>query len=192
MRDRIRGILDSKDKTPYVSKQGAFYYNFWTDEKHVRGLLRRTTLAEYRKPRPAWETVLDLDALAAKERESWVYGGHSCLYPTYDRFLITLSRGGGDACGVREIDLETKELVEGGFTVPEAKSDVAWKDRDTVYIATDFGPGSLTQSGYPRIVKEWRRGQPLAGAAVIYEGQASDVSVSAGRSWDHGTPRDLV
>ena len=192
MRDRIRGILDSKDKTPYVAKQGKLYYNFWTDEKHPKGLLRRTTLAEYRKQTPAWETVLDLDALAAKEQENWVWGGYSCLYPTYDRCLITLSRGGGDAAVVREFDLGTKSFVEGGFTVPEAKSDVAWKDRDTVYVATDFGPGSLTASGYPRLVKEWKRGGKLADAALVYEARPSDIAASAGRSWDHGKPRDFV
>jgi prolyl oligopeptidase len=192
MRDRIRGILDSKDKTPYVTKQGALYYNLWTDEQNAKGLWRRTTLAEYRKPSPKWETVLDIDALAAKEKENWVYGGHSCLYPTYDRCLITLSRGGADAAVVREFDLTTKAFVDGGFTLPEAKSDVSWKDRDTVYVATDFGPGSLTQSGYPRIVKEWKRGTKLADAALVYEGQPSDISVSAGRSWDHGTSRDFV
>jgi prolyl oligopeptidase len=192
MRDRIRGILDSKEKTPYVTKHGAFYYNFWTDAKNAKGLLRRTTLAEYRKPSPRWETVLDIDALAAQEKESWVYAGHRCLYPTYDRCLISLSRGGGDAVVVRELDLNTKSFVAGGFTVPEAKSEVAWKDRDTLYVATDFGPGSLTASGYPRIVKEWKRGDKLADAAVVYEAQPSDIAASAGRSWDHGKTRDFV
>jgi prolyl oligopeptidase len=192
IRDRIRGILDSKDKTPYVTKQGSLYYNFWTDEKNPKGLIRRTTLAEYRKPSPRWELVLDIDALAAKEKENWVYAGRTCLYPTYDRCLISLSRGGGDAAVVREFDLGTKAFVDGGFTLPEAKSDVSWKDRDTIYVATDFGPGSLTASGYPRIVKEWKRGAKLADAAMVYEAGASDIAASAGRSWDHGTARDFV
>ena len=192
IRDRIRGILDSKDKTPYVAKQGRLYYNVWTDEKNPKGLIRRTTLAEYRKPSPKWEIVLDLDALAAKEKENWVYAGRTCLYPTYDRCLISLSRGGGDAAVVREFDLNTKAFVDGGFTLPEAKSDVSWKDRDTIYVATDFGPGSLTASGYPRIVKEWKRGQALADAAMVYEARESDIAASAGRSWDHGTARDFV
>ncbi len=192
MRDRIRGILDSKDKTPYVTKQGSLYYNFWTDEKNPKGLIRRTTLAEYKKPSPKWEIVLDIDALAAKEQENWVYAGRTCLYPTYDRCLITLSRGGGDAAVVREFDLTTKAFVDGGFSLPEAKSDVAWIDRDTVYVATDFGPGSLTASGYPRIVKEWKRGTKLADATLVYEAGPTDIAASGGRSWDHGKARDFV
>ncbi|MGE0549913.1 MAG: prolyl oligopeptidase family protein [Kofleriaceae bacterium] len=191
-RDRIRAILDSKDKTPYVTKRGKHYYNFWTDEKNPKGLLRRTTLAEYKKANPAWEIVLDVDALAAAENENWVFAGNSCLYPTYDRCLISLSRGGGDATVVREFDPVAKKFIEGGFALPEAKSSLDWKDRDTVYVATDFGPGSMTNSGYPRIVKEWRRGTKLADAVTVYEGQPTDVGVGASRSWDHGKSYDFV
>jgi prolyl oligopeptidase len=191
-RDRIRGILDSKDKTPYVTKRGKHYYNFWKDEQNPRGLLRRTTLAEYKKPKPKWETVLDIDALAKAENENWVFGGNSCLYPTYDRCLMSLSRGGADAEVIREFDPIAKKFIPGGFELPEAKSSMAWKDRDTVYVATDFGPGSMTNSGYPRIVKEWKRGTKLSEAVTVYEGQATDVSISASRSWDHGKSYDLV
>lgn len=191
-RDRIRGILDSKEKTPYVSKRGRHYYNFWQDDKNPKGLLRRTTLAEYKKPKPKWEIVLDIDALAAKEKENWVFGGNTWLHPTYDRFMISLSRGGGDAVVIREFDLDKKAFVENGFTLPEAKSDIAWKDKDTLYVATNFGPGSLTDSGYPRIVKEWKRGTKLDAAKTIFEGQKTDVSVGAARVWDHGKSYDFV
>lgn len=192
LRDRIRGILDSKDKLTYVNKMHGQYYNFWRDAKNPKGLLRRTSLAEYKKPTPVWETVLDIDELAIKEKQNWVYAGHSCLYPTYDRCLVELSRGGGDAAVVREFDLVKKQFVENGFELPEAKSSIAWKDRDTVYVGTDFGAGSMTSSGYPRLVKEWKRGTKLADAVLVFEGKATDVSVSAGRSWDHGKTYDYV
>lgn len=191
-RDRIRAILDSKEKTPYVTKQGTQYYNFWRDAQNPKGLLRRTTLAQYRKAKPTWETVLDLDALATAEKESWVWKGYSCVHPTYDRCLVRLSRGGGDAVVVRELDLKTKKFLEGGFTLPEAKTNVSWKDRDTIYVGTDFGPGSRTKSGYPRIAKEWKRGTKLADAVTVFEGQENDVSVTAQRTWDHGKPFDFA
>ncbi|MBA2541243.1 MAG: S9 family peptidase, partial [Deltaproteobacteria bacterium] len=133
-RDRIRAILDSKDKIPYVWKLGPHYYNFWKDGANPKGVLRRTTLAEYKKPAPKWETVLDVDALGAKEGQSWVYGYFSCVYPKFDRCLVGLSPGGGDATAIRELDPIKKEFVAGGFEVPAAKSRVAWKDKDTLYI----------------------------------------------------------
>jgi prolyl oligopeptidase len=179
IRRRILSILDSKDKIPGVEKHGRYYYNFWKDDKNVRGLWRRTTLEEYKKPNPNWETVLDLDELSKAEKENWVWKGYDVLYPTYDRALLVLSRGGADASVVREFDLNSKEFIADGFKLPEAKSDVAWRNRDTLYVGTDFGPGSLTKSGYPRIVKEWKRGTPISEARLIYEGQDSDVSVSA-------------
>ncbi|TMQ05974.1 MAG: S9 family peptidase [Deltaproteobacteria bacterium] len=191
-RDRIRAILDSKDKTPYVTKRGAHYYNFWRDDKNPRGLWRRTSLAEYRKPRPAWDVVIDLDALATQDKESWVWQGASCLYPKYERCLVLLSRGGADANVVREFDVTTRKFIDGGFAIPEAKSSVAWKDLDTIYVTTDFGPDTLTASGYPRFAKEWKRGTKLAGAATVFEGKPSDVGVDITRVWDHGRARDIV
>ena len=144
IRQRLLSILDSKERIPYVAKHGEFYYNFWRDQKNVRGLWRRTNLSEYKKSEPNWEVVLDLDQLAAAEKENWVWKGYDVLYPTYDRCLVSLSRGGADAVVVREFDLKTKQFVEGGFYLPEAKSDVAWRDRDTLYVGTDFGSDSLT------------------------------------------------
>ncbi len=152
IRRRLLAIMDSKEKIPYVSKHGRYCYNFWRDEKNVRGLWRRTTLEEYKKPNPTWETVLDLDKLAEAEKENWVWKGADILYPSYDRCLMSLSRGGADAKVVREFDLTSKQFVPEGFYLPEAKSDVAWRDRDWIYVATDFGPGSMTASGYPRVV----------------------------------------
>jgi prolyl oligopeptidase len=178
MRDGFRAVLDSRDKIPAVNRRGAHFYNLWRDAEHPRGLWRRTTLAEYRKPQPAWDTVIDLDALARAEGENWVWAGANCLGPAYTRCLVSLSRGGADARLVREFDTAAKRFVEGGFALPEAKSRVAWHSADVVYVATDFGPGSLTDSGYPRVIKRWQRGQALAQAHTVFEGQAQDVSVS--------------
>ncbi len=193
LEQRLLGILDSKDKIPWIGKQGAHYYNFWRDDAHARGLWRRVkSLAEYRKPKPAWETVLDVDALAATEKEPWVWKGAACLYPKYERCLVFLSRGGADASVVREFDTKTKAFVPGGFSLPEAKSSIDWKDLDTVYVGTDQGPGTLTDSGYPRLSKEWKRGTPLAEAKLVFEAQKTDVSGGVHRTWDHGKPRDLA
>jgi len=180
--DRLLTILDSKDRIPGISKSGKWYYNFWRDHKNKRGLWRRTTLDEYRKDQPNWETVLDLDALAAAEKENWVWHGANFLQPKYERCLVSLSRGGADATVLREFDVTAKSFVKDGFTVPEAKSRVSWKDQDTLYVGTDYGKGTLTTSGYPRITKEWKRGTKLEDAAVVFEGKPDDMS--AGAFWD--------
>ncbi|MFZ5446442.1 MAG: prolyl oligopeptidase family serine peptidase [Myxococcota bacterium] len=190
LRARLRAIYDSKDRIPSPYVQGRFIYNFWKDEAHPRGLWRRTSLAEYRKPAPAWELVLDVDALAAAEKKSWVWHGWQCLPPKYERCLLSLSPGGSDAEVVREYDVMKKAFVENGFSLPEAKSQVSWKDLDTLWVATDFGPGTLTSSGYPRQVREWKRGTPLASAKLMLEGEQTDVSVSGEREFDHGRTRD--
>jgi prolyl oligopeptidase len=192
LRQRLLSIFDSKERIPRIAKRGAYYYNFWRDESHVRGLWRRTTLEEYRKADPAWEVVLDLDKLAAAENENWVWKGYAALKPTYDRALVFLSRGGGDAFVVREFDLTAKQFITDGFFLPEAKSGVTWRNREALYVGTDFGPGSLTHSGYPRIVKEWNRSSPLEQAGVVFEGTVDDVGVSATVVHDHGRIYEFV
>ena len=189
---RLLSILDSKDRIPMVSKIGGWFYNFWRDAKNPKGVWRRTTLEEYRKPAPTWEIVLDLDALAAAEGENWVWHGATVLEPEDRLCLLSLSRGGADADVVREFDLDAKAFVAGGFTLPEAKSRVAWRGVDSLFVATDVGPGSLTTSGYPRTVREWRRGAPLADAAVVFEGRVDDMSVGAYRDLTPGFERDFV
>ena len=191
-RRRILEILDSDARIPAIQKHGPYYYNFWRDAKNPRGLWRRTTLEEYRKAKPDWEIVLDLDALGKEEKENWVWHGAQVLRPEYKLALISLSRGGADASVVREFDLTTKSFVKDGYALPEAKSRVAWRGPDSVFVGTDFGPGSLTESGYPRIVKEWRRGTPLAEAAMVFEGQPDDMGVSAHRDLTPGFERDIV
>ena len=191
-RQEILEVLDSEAKIPFVQKIGDRYYNFWRDKAHPLGIWRRTTLAEYKKPHPRWETVLDVDALAAAEGKRWVRHSMRCLKPEYRRCLIALSPGGGDADVVREFDLVDKAFVKDGFYVPEAKNQVDWIDRDRVYVATDFGPGSMTKSSYARIVKEWKRGTLLSEATTVYE--AKDDDVAAGATHDHtpGFERDFV
>jgi len=188
----LRSILDSDARIPYVGKIGEYYYNFWKDAANPRGLWRRTTLIEYRTESPEWELVLDLDALNKAEGENWVWQGADCLKPEYARCLISLSRGGADANVTREFDLPSKTFLADGFFRPEAKGGVAWIDQDTLYVFTDFGDGSMTSSGYPRIVKQWKRGTPLSAATVVYEGGDSDMYISAQRDLTTGFERDLV
>jgi prolyl oligopeptidase len=192
LRDGIREVLDADDRIPYVRRRGDRLYNFWQDAAHPRGLWRRTTLEQYRTKDPDWELVLDVDALAAAEDESWVWQGAAVLRPGYRRALVELSRGGADATVVREFDLESKTFVEDGFALPEAKSRVGWIDEDRIYVGTDFGEGSLTASGYPRVAKEWRRGTPLSDAVTIFEGKPDDVSAGAYHDPTEGFERDFV
>ncbi len=173
---KLLSIYNSRDRIPSVTRRASAFYNFWQDEQHKRGILRRVSLAGYRQADVPWETVLDLDALGAAEHENWTWKGMTCLGPSYRRCLVSLSRGGADADVVREFDSVDKRFVEGGFTLPEAKSRVTWIDADSVFVATDFGAGSLTSSGYPRIIKRWRRGTPLAAATTVFEASATDVS----------------
>jgi prolyl oligopeptidase len=179
LRSGIREVLDSREQIPYVSRRGDWLYNLWRDAAHPRGLWRRTTLAGYRKAEPDWDTVIDIDALGRAEGENWVWAGATGLGPDHRRCLVSLSRGGADAHVVREFDTVAKSFVEGGFNLPEAKSHVDWIDADTVLVGTDFGPGSLTDSGYARLVKRWRRGQPLAAAKTVFEVQPGDMMAYA-------------
>ncbi|MBB5914274.1 prolyl oligopeptidase [Nocardia transvalensis] len=192
---RILDMLDTDTRIPYPSRRGKWLYNFWRDAEHPKGLWRRTTFAEYRTDSPDWEVLIDLDALASAEEENWVWGGAAVLRPEQSLALISLSRGGADAKVMREFDMATKQFREpadGGFYLTEAKSQARWIDADTLYIGTDFGPGSLTESGYPRLAKRWRRGTPLEQAETVFEGEAADVMVSAGYDRTPGYERHYV
>jgi len=172
-------IANNRDRLPLGGIQEGYYYNFWQDETHVRGIWRRSPLADYARGAPVWETLLDVDALATAENANWVFQGSDCLDGT-TRCLISLSDGGRDANTVREYDIATRSFVAGGFVVPEAKNSVAWLDRDTLLVATNWGEGSLTESGYAMIVKRWRRGAALESAVEVMRGQPSDVGVFIG------------
>jgi prolyl oligopeptidase len=177
------GVMEADDRIPMPIRHGpTTVLNFWTDASNRRGVLRRTTWDRYRADDPDWEIVLDFDALGREEGESWVVQGFDTRRPDRRRTLIDLSPGGSDASVTREFDLVEKRFIlpeEGGFVRPLAKGWLAWIDDDTVYVGTDFGPGSLTTSGYPRTVRRWARGTPLEDAPVVFEGDADDVSVAA-------------
>jgi len=192
MESGIRAVLDSDAKIPGVEKIGDYYYNFWKDKQHERGVWRRTTLVEYRKAEPLWETVLDLDALNKAEGENWVWHGANCLRPQYTRCLVALSRGGADADVTREFDVAKKEWIKDGFFRPEAKGGLGWIDQDNVFVYTDFGDGTMTTSGYPRVVKRWKRGTPMSAATPVYEGTPEDMYIAAMHDDTPGFERDFV
>ncbi len=173
--DKCLAIYDSKDKIIFPTIYGDYIYNFWQDDEHVRGIWRRTPKKSYLADKPVWETVLDIDALSAKDNVKWVFKGANGLYPTYDRFLLNLSNGGGDAVAIKEFDVNKKEFINDGFNITEAKGDAYFVDMNTVILSTDFGEGTMTTSGYPRQTKIWKRGTALKDAKLIYEGAVDDV-----------------
>lgn len=171
-------IATAKDRIPAVRFAGdGSLRDFWQDADHVRGIWRTTSLDSYRSGKPQWRTILDLDGLAKSEGANWVWHGAACLAPEDRLCLVELSNGGKDAAVVREFDAVAGAFVEGGFTIPEAKANYAWLDRDTLVVATEWTEGDLTASGYPYIVKTLKRGQPLDQAQEVFRGQKADVSV---------------
>ncbi|MGV0038170.1 prolyl oligopeptidase family serine peptidase [Mycobacterium colombiense] len=192
MRTEALEVLDTDARIPYVVRRGEHLYNFWRDAANPRGLWRRTTLDSYRTESPEWDVLIDVDELGRADGEKWVWAGAGVIYPEYTRALVSLSRGGSDASIVREFDMLTRQFVDDGFALPEAKSQVSWADPDTVLVGTDFGPDSLTDSGYPRVVKRWRRGTPLVEAETVFEGARSDVNVVASTSRIPGYERTLI
>ena len=171
-------ILEDKSRIPFGSLRDGWVYNFWQDDVNVRGLWRRALRASYDTSSPEWQTLLDLDALAKKEDRNWVWKGVSCVLPPGERCMLKLSNGGKDASVLREFDIAKREFVSGGFEVPEAKTDLVWQDKDTLLVATDWGEGTLTTSGYPFVVKRWKRGTPLAGSQEVFRGKREEVGVS--------------
>ena len=177
--EEAKAILNSQDRIPYGALRKGYVYNFWRDPANPRGLWRRASLESYRGDAPEWDTILDIDALAEAEGENWVYAGTNCLAPDYDRCIVSLSRGGSDAAVRREFLISEKRFVEDGFIVPESKSRLDWADEDTLFIGADVGENALTESGYPRTIRRWSRGTKLEDAPIVFEGEASDVSVGA-------------
>lgn len=191
MRVEALEVLDTDARIPYVNRRGNYLYNFWRDAANPPGLWRRTTLDSYRTDSPGWDVLIDVDELGRADDQKWVWGGAGVIEPDYTRALIGLSPGGSDASIVREFDMLTREFVEDGFQLPPAKSQITWEDPDTVLLGTDFGGDSLTTSGYPRVIKRWRRGKPLADAETIFEGAGTDVRVNASADRTPGFERTL-
>ncbi|WP_448035037.1 prolyl oligopeptidase family serine peptidase [Bradyrhizobium liaoningense] len=187
-RDILAAIYDRPDNIPYVSRRGNDLHNLWKDASNPRGLWRRTTLAEFRKADPAWETMLDIDQLAASEGEDWLLGGIATM-PGSSRAILSLSRGGSDAVTLREFDLATKSFVADGFTLPEAKGSVDWLDADTLLLSSAHGEGMATSSGYARTVRLWRRGQPVDQAQMIIETAADHMMIYGSADHTGAAPR---
>ena len=192
MRAEALEVLDTDARIPYVRRRGEYLYNFWRDAANPRGLWRRTTLDSYRGDTTEWDVLLDFDELSRADNENWVWSGAIVIEPEFTRALVNLSRGGADAVVVREFDMQTREFIADGFELPEAKTQIGWDDPDTVLVGTDFGPESLTESGYPRIVKRWHRGTPLDDAELIFEGARTDVSAGGSTDRTPGFERTFV
>ena len=192
MRTEALEVLDTDARIPYVRRRGDYLYDFWRDATNPRGLWRRNTLDSYRTDSPDWDVLIDIDELGRVDDTKWVWSGASVIEPELTRALVNLSPGGSDAVIVREFDMLTREFVTEGFELPEAKSQIGWACPDTVLVGTDFGPDSLTESGYPRIVKRWRRGTPLADAETIFEGARTDVSAGGSADRTPGFERTFV
>ena len=189
---QAKEVLNAASRLPEVRQEGDWLYNFWRDEKNPRGVYRRTSLAEFASDQPAWEVVIDIDALSAEENTQWVFKGMSCLREHPEHCMVRLSPGGGDAVVTREFNSVSKTFVKDGFFLPLAKGGVGWIDADTVFVSTDFGAGSMTKSGYPRVVKTWKRGKPLSDAKLVYEGDVESVSANAFRLHSAGADIDMV
>ncbi len=166
--------LDSPDRIAFPGFSADYIYNTWQDAVHVRGILRRTSFEDYLKPEPKWETVLDYDALAKADHESWVAHGFSCLDPEEELCMSSLSAGGEDAVTMREFNMKSGTFVQGGFALPRGKQDLSWIDKDTVLISRDWGPGTMSNSGYPITIRVWKRGQPLESSHEVFRGDVND------------------
>jgi prolyl oligopeptidase len=173
-------VLDSPDKLAYPDFRGGLVYNTWRDKDHVRGIVRRTTLESYLTDDPKWETVIDYDALGKQDKQSWVGKGLDCVQPDEHLCLVALSVGGEDAVTLREFNLKTAKFVEGGFVTPKGKQDATWENEDSLLIARDWGPGTMSDSGYAITVRRWKRGEPLDQAKEVFRGETKDILVSVG------------
>ncbi len=180
MKAELLEVYNSPEKIPYISYRGGMAYNFWQDDENIKGIWRRTTLESYRSTEPAWETILNIDALSKAEGKNWVYKGADCLAPDYTRCIISLSDGGKDATERREFDISTKTFVKDGFVLAESKGGTSWVDKDTLLVGVDFGADTMTESGYPMVAKLWTRGTPLSEARTLMRGEKTDVGAFSG------------
>jgi prolyl oligopeptidase len=175
--DEALSIATAEDRIPMPAFRHGGIFNFWQDGDHLRGLWRRTTLADYRGEKPRWQTVLDIDALGKAEGRSWVWKGASCLLPEERLCMVSLSDGGEDAVEAREFDLAKNAFVKDGFFLPRSQLSFDWEDADHLLVSTDWTGHDLTESGYPYIVKRVTRGAPLSAADEVFSGYKSDVGV---------------
>lgn len=184
--------LNAPSRIPSITRHGDMLYNLWQDADHPRGVYRRTTPASFATDAPEWQVVLDLDALSASTEQGYSFAGMTCLPPAHKKCLVHLSPGGSDAVEVREFDADKLSFIQDGFNLPAAKQQVTWIDDNAIYVASDFGIGAVTESGYPRIIKQWQRDTPIDQAGVVYEGDSSSVSVGISRFRDAAGDLDLL
>jgi len=177
LRERFLGVLNDRDRIIYPGITGEMSYNLWQDEKNERGLWRRMSKQDYLAGKDVWETVLDLDLLSAEEGKKWVFGGASWLGPENRYCLLWLSDGGKDESYIREFDAVAKKFVGGGFSIPESKGSAAWVDRDHILVATNYGPGTMTSSGYPAVAKLWKRGEDPANAVIMHRTDTANMGI---------------
>ena len=174
-RNEALAILTATDRIPQPHFRAGGVDNFWQDRTNPRGLWRHTSLESYLSPSPQWQTVLDIDALSKAEGANWFFKGGDCLAPEDRLCLVRLSNGGKDASEVREFDAVSKAFVKAGFVLPEGKQGATWIDQDTLLVGRDWGNDTLTESGYPFVLKRWKRGEPLEKAVEVFRGQKTDV-----------------
>jgi prolyl oligopeptidase len=179
-RDTLASIYDRPDNIPYVTRRGGLLDNVWKDANNPRGLWRRTTLEEFRKPDPKWEILLDVDRLALEENDDWILNWIQTLPGNHPRAILSLSRGGSDAATLREFDTEARAFVTGGFFLPEAKGGAEWFDANTLLLSSAYGDGMATTSGYASTVRQWRRGTDVDQAPVIFETTPDNMRVFSG------------
>lgn len=197
LKSEILEILDAKDRIPGISirSRGTDVYveNFWQGPENVKGIFRRQSLADYKAKRENWETLIDVDKIAAEEKTNWVFKGLLCAPIRWERCLLMLSKGGSDAVYTREYDLDKKQFVADGFVIPEGKLRIGWRDDDSIWLGADHGPGTMSKSGYPITVRVWVRGEPIEKSQEIFRGEPSDVAVAAGtlREWTKEGDRTL-
>lgn len=191
--DQALATLNNKSRIPSVSQRGEWVYNYWKDEKNPRGIYRRAKLKDFnQKENPKWQTILDMDQYNADHDGNWVFKGMNCLAPEYRRCLVSISPGGGDAVMMKEFNMKEKKFIKDGFSLPKSKMRVTWRDKDHLFVATDFGAGSMTESGYPRIMKLWQRGTALSSAKTVLEADTQSVSVFAFRTGQKDEAKDFV
>jgi prolyl oligopeptidase len=191
--DQALSTLNKQSRIPSVSQRGEWVYNYWKDENNPRGVYRRAKIKEFnQKDDPEWQTVLDMDQYNAENQGNWVFKGMNCFAPEYRRCLVSISPGGGDAVMMQEFNMKTKKFIKDGFSLPKSKMRVTWRDEEHLFVATDFGSDSMTESGYPRIMKLWQRGTDLSEAKTLLEADPKSVSVFAYRSGKGDAAKDFI
>jgi len=191
--EQALSTLNNKSRIPSVSQRGEWVYNYWKDETNPRGIYRRVKLKDFnKKDDPKWQVVLDMDQYNRDHEGNWVFKGMNCLAPAYERCLVSLSPGGGDAVEMHEFNMINKTFIKDGFSLPKSKMQVTWRDENHLFVATDFGEESMTESGYPRILKLWQRGTDLSEAKTLLEADKKSVSVFAFRDGKGDKAKDFI